>query len=58
MREMRETYYQFARPFVVDHRKYANAFGAEVTPHVEALRRTMAWYREALRVPNQHYSGT
>jgi hypothetical protein len=49
LREMREVYYQFARPFVVDHTKYARAFGAEVTPHADAVSRTMAWYRERLR---------
>ncbi|MFQ5471558.1 MAG: hypothetical protein ACE5FA_01560, partial [Dehalococcoidia bacterium] len=45
MRELRETYYPFEKPFVVDHSKYEWAFGAQVTPHREALTATVDWYR-------------
>lgn len=44
-RETVEMMYEFERPFVVDHSRYAGTFGADVTPHEEALRRTVAWYR-------------
>jgi nucleoside-diphosphate-sugar epimerase len=44
-REMGELTYQFARPFVVDDRKYRRAFGSGSTPYREALARTLAWYR-------------
>lgn len=37
-----EVFYQFDRPFVVDHSKYARAFGAQPTPHREAIRATLA----------------
>lgn len=45
LRELRETRYQFEEPFVVDHSKFADAFGADPTPHAEAIERTLAWYR-------------
>ncbi|MCH8814625.1 MAG: NAD-dependent epimerase/dehydratase family protein [Chloroflexi bacterium] len=45
VRELKETYYQFDKPFVVDHSKFKRAFGAQVTPHREALTDTIDWYR-------------
>jgi nucleoside-diphosphate-sugar epimerase len=45
LRELKETRYQFQEPFVVDHSAFETTFGAEVTPHEEALRETVAWYR-------------
>lgn len=49
MRELKETIYQFEEPFIVDHSKFAHVFGAEVTPHREAIRRTLEWYRLQLK---------
>ena len=46
MRELNETLYQFEKPFVMDHGKYERAFGASPTPHLEAIRRTLEWYRQ------------
>jgi nucleoside-diphosphate-sugar epimerase len=48
-REMGELTYQFARPFVVDDRKYRRVFGGGSTPYREALARTLAWYRARAR---------
>jgi len=45
MRELKETYYQWNRPFIVDHSKFEEAFGADVTPHREALKTTVDWFR-------------
>ena len=46
LREMRETTYQFRAPFVIDASKFEAAFGRlEPTPHRDAVRRTLAWYR-------------
>jgi nucleoside-diphosphate-sugar epimerase len=45
MRELRETAYQFTAPFVVDHSRFERIFGATVTPHREAIRHTLEWYR-------------
>lgn len=42
--EVAEPLDQFDRPLVVSHRKYARAFGADPTPHREALRTTLDWY--------------
>lgn len=44
--EARETLYQFEAPFAVDHGKFERAFGASPTPHEEAVRQTLAWFRE------------
>ena len=45
LRAVREQQYQRERPWVVDHSKFAKAFGAEVTPHRAAMADTLAWYR-------------
>jgi nucleoside-diphosphate-sugar epimerase len=45
MRELAEMMYEWERPFVVDHARFAQAFGADPTPHREALRETVAWFR-------------
>ena len=46
VRELKETLYQFDRPFISDASKFERAFGPFVpTPHREAVRRTVAWFR-------------
>ena len=45
MRAVAEQLYQSERAFVVEHGKFARAFGAEPTPHSEAIRRTLDWFR-------------
>jgi nucleoside-diphosphate-sugar epimerase len=45
LRAVREVAYQLEQPFVVDHSKFADAFGAKSTPHEEAIRETVDWYR-------------
>jgi nucleoside-diphosphate-sugar epimerase len=46
-RQLHEIWYMYDRPFVVDHSKFADAFGVEVTPHERAIRETLDWFREA-----------
>lgn len=46
MRELTEVLYQFEAPFVMEHSKYQAAFGADTTPHREAIRKTLDWYRQ------------
>jgi nucleoside-diphosphate-sugar epimerase len=46
MRELAEMLYEWERPYVVDHSKFERAFGVETTPHREAIRETVAWFRE------------
>lgn len=45
LRAVKEQQYQRERPWVVDHSKFAQAFGAEVTPHREAIAVTLAWWQ-------------
>jgi nucleoside-diphosphate-sugar epimerase len=46
LRELRETAYQFRRPFVIDSSKFERAFGRlEPTPHREAVKQTVEWFR-------------
>lgn len=47
LRAVMEQQYQRVTPWVVDHSKFAQAFGAEVTHHREAIAATLDWYREA-----------
>lgn len=50
MREIKEILHEFERPFVVDHGRFEAAFGAmETTPHREAVKRTVAWYRNMVK---------
>ncbi|HYO89848.1 MAG TPA: NAD-dependent epimerase/dehydratase family protein [Candidatus Limnocylindrales bacterium] len=47
-RETVEMMYEFTAPFVVDHSKYARAFGDAHTPLAVSLAATVAWYKEHL----------
>jgi nucleoside-diphosphate-sugar epimerase len=52
LRELRETAYQFRRPFVIDSQKFERAFGpSETTPHAEAVKATVDWFRTRSRLP-------
>ena len=53
LRAVAEQLYQSERSFIVDHTKFARAFGAEPTPHPEAIRQTLAWYRAVARERQQ-----
>lgn len=44
LNEIRETMSLFEEPFVVDHSKFADAFGADRPPHEEAIERTLELY--------------
>ncbi|MEZ4767970.1 MAG: NAD-dependent epimerase/dehydratase family protein [Caldilineales bacterium] len=45
MREMKEMYYEFAEPHVVDDSKFRRAFGGDPTPLAEGIAATVDWYR-------------
>jgi len=49
LRELGEMLYEFDAPYLVDGSRYQHAFGGTPTPHSEAMRQTLAWYRG--RVP-------
>ena len=45
MHAVKETLYQSERPWVVDHSKFARAFGSRPTPHEQAIAETLAWFQ-------------
>ena len=45
VRELRETRYQFDRPFVMDSSAFESTFGIAPTPMGEALKATLEFYR-------------
>ena len=46
MKSALQVLHQFDRPFIIDHSKFEKTFSADHTPHQEAIRRTVTWYRE------------
>jgi nucleoside-diphosphate-sugar epimerase len=44
--EIWEMLYEFEQPFVLNHSKYANAFGDHATPLQEAIRTTLQWFQQ------------
>ena len=46
LRESVELLYEFNEPYLFDGSKFTSAFGGIPTPHHEALRQTVAWYRK------------
>lgn len=44
LRAVKEQQYQREAPWVVDHSKFARAFGAQVTPHRDAIAVTLNWF--------------
>jgi nucleoside-diphosphate-sugar epimerase len=46
MREVKEMLYQFEEDFVVDSSRFMRAFGLASTPLDDAIRATLAWYRQ------------
>ena len=47
VRELGETWYQRDRAWVVDDRKFRDAFGpGRVTPHADAVAATVEWFRQ------------
>jgi hypothetical protein len=53
LRAVNETLYQSERSWVVDHSKFARAFGAQPTPHPKAIAESISWFasRAAARQP-------
>lgn len=45
MRELAEMNYQWTSDYVFNHDKFDRAFGKEVTPHEQAVKETVAWFR-------------
>jgi nucleoside-diphosphate-sugar epimerase len=51
LREMKEMLYEFEEPFIVDHSKFEEAFGANPTPQREAISRTLEWFKSNITPP-------
>lgn len=45
LRGLSENAYIFYEPYLVDHSRFANAFGDHATPLPDAIRETVRWYR-------------
>ncbi len=45
LRGVKEVLHQSEQPWLVDHSKYARAFGANPTPHSDAIAETLKWFR-------------
>jgi nucleoside-diphosphate-sugar epimerase len=45
LREFRELAYEFEEPYILDHSDFVACFGNIATPTDEAIRRTVAWYK-------------
>jgi nucleoside-diphosphate-sugar epimerase len=45
LREFRELSYEFEEDYIVDHSDFVTCFGNIATPTNEAIRRTVAWYK-------------
>lgn len=50
-REVVEMMYEFTEPFIVDHSKYAQAFGDHATPFREGIKTTLDWYKNRVVAP-------
>jgi len=46
LRQTIEMLYEFEEPFIVDHSRFARAFGNHATPLREAIGQTVRWYRD------------
>jgi hypothetical protein len=49
LRAVKEQLYQSERPWVVDSGKFERTFGWEATRLPDAVRATVAWFREQAR---------
>jgi nucleoside-diphosphate-sugar epimerase len=50
LRELREMMYEFEEDYILDHSQFEATFGNIATPMDEAIRLTVAWYREEAAV--------
>ena len=51
LREYLHTLYQFTQPWIVDDTAFCSTFSVRATPVDEALKSTLAWYRDRAAVP-------
>lgn len=46
IKELKEVMPTYEKSYLVDHSKFQNVFGSEITPHQEAIKETVNWYKE------------
>jgi nucleoside-diphosphate-sugar epimerase len=46
IKELKEVMPTYEKSYLVDHSKFQNVFGFEATPHKEAIKETVNWYKE------------
>ena len=56
LRAVREQQYQREAPWVVDHTKFRSERRSHVTPHVEAIGATLAWFRVTADAPSRRWT--
>jgi nucleoside-diphosphate-sugar epimerase len=52
-RELIEMAYEFEEPYIMDDSKFTRAFGGAPTPHREAIRQTVAWFKAHKKAAGQ-----
>ena len=52
-RETVEMMYEFTEPFIVDSSKFEKTFGIQATPTRQAIKQTLAWFRDHPEVAQQ-----
>lgn len=48
MKEIKEMMYEWEQPYIVEHNKFEDTFGADTTPHEVAIKETVEWYRQRI----------
>jgi nucleoside-diphosphate-sugar epimerase len=56
IKEFRELMYQHVDDFIVDSTKFQNTFPFTVTPHEEAILKTVDWYQHHFELPTLSHS--
>jgi len=49
IKEVKEMMYTTTEPYIVDHSDFEKTFGANPTPHKEAIKETVAWFKNYLK---------
>jgi len=49
IKEVKEMMYTTTEPYIVEHSDFEKTFGANPTPHKEAIKETVAWFKNYLK---------
>ncbi|MCP5063161.1 MAG: NAD-dependent dehydratase, partial [Ignavibacteriae bacterium] len=45
IKEVKEMMYSMTEPYIVDHSDFEKSFGVNITPHEEAIKETVEWFK-------------